>query len=475
MVGDFFGGTSTGIRGSLTIDRLLVVADDLDSPFPLPGANSVLNITEPGPVGMFDTSVASIQEIQQILRAGGALPPATLVGQINDNATLTTSMTVSQIQALLASTPQAYDIISLIAPPGSYANEVNGIFQGRNQATGTTEFDQNGSGALIQNGGDALNGGEDLDAFYFYDYNVNLNVSLPSASGGGVGRLKIAEGGSVLPQNRLYFRYSYFDDVAYTTNGLGISRFTPGFERTFYDNLLSFELRAPFASGTATNITADAGASFGSTESHFGNLTMYLKALLLSRGKLACSGGLGIETPTADGISVTIPGQQPLLTIDNQTVHLQPFLGWLYTPSDKCFLQGFAQFDFAVGGNDVYANLDGNGLSHAGTLYDQDSFFFDLGIGYWLYRNDASKCLTGIIPMLEYHHVTSLSNEGVVNAGPLQIGNFVGDTRISNFVAATTFELNKRNQITVAYAGPLDSSNDRQHQGSFRLMVGQSY
>jgi len=45
MIGDFFGGTPLGIRGSTSLDRLFVFADDLDVPVPLPPVNSVLTVT----------------------------------------------------------------------------------------------------------------------------------------------------------------------------------------------------------------------------------------------------------------------------------------------------------------------------------------------------------------------------------------------------------------------------------------------
>ncbi len=85
-------------------------------------------------------------------------------------------------------------------------------------------------GAILQGGTDSLNGGEDFDAFYFYDYVVRFDTVLADASSGGVGRTKISEGGTVLPQNRIYFRYNYLNGVGYSDNRTQLSRFVPGFE-----------------------------------------------------------------------------------------------------------------------------------------------------------------------------------------------------------------------------------------------------
>ncbi len=193
MIGDYFGGSSTSFRGDSVLDRLFVLADDLDSPNVLPPGGSVLTITEPGPVGIFSSSIGSIQQLQSLLRAGSPIPGAVLQGQVADNATLTTLNTISQIQTQLGATALAYDIIALQAPPGSYNAAVNSVFLTRNAVPGATVYNGVSSGALIQGGVDTLNGGEDLDAFYFYDYIVRFNTALADASSGGVGRLKIAE------------------------------------------------------------------------------------------------------------------------------------------------------------------------------------------------------------------------------------------------------------------------------------------
>lgn len=98
MFGDGFFLRSGPIMGSQTLDRMMVIANDLDAPTPLPAGT--LSITEPGPVGVFDTSLGSIPEIQQLLRAGHPIPSATLIGQVTDNASLTTIDTVHPVDLI---------------------------------------------------------------------------------------------------------------------------------------------------------------------------------------------------------------------------------------------------------------------------------------------------------------------------------------------------------------------------------------
>lgn len=464
MIGDYFVGPAARLSGPFTTDQLLVLADDLDAPAVLPPGGNQLTITETGPVGIFETSLSSIQEVQTLLRAGTPLPPLVNVGNIADDATLTTADTITQIQAQLASTPQGYDIITLLAPPGTYDTGVDAVFAGRNTLGGTTVYNAAGSGAVLQGGVDTLTGGEDFDAYYFYQYQVAVNLLLPQITGGGVGRLKIAEGGSVLPQDRVYFRYSYIDDVATRTGGAGLSRFTPGIERTFGDGLFSFELRAPFA-GTVSSISTDGSQSFGSSNAEFGNMVMYLKALLYDSSDCMISGGIGLEVPTADDIRVSIGGT-PLLEVANYDVHIQPFLGALRYWNDNWFTHGFLQFDLVAGENDIRIN-NGTGLANAGAISDSNYVFADIGLGYWLLRDNTTSGLSGIVPTVELHHTSGLGGGGsaTIASNSLRIPDGTSQT---NIVAGTTIEFGQISHLSIGYAGEL--KDDELADGAIRLM-----
>lgn len=471
MIGDFYGGAPLGFRADATLDHLFVLANDLDAPQALPGSGSVLTLSEPGPVGIFSSSVQSVQQLQALLRAASPIPGASLVGTINDNAVLTSTQNIGQIQTLLASTALPYDIIAIAAPPGSYSAGVNAQFQIRNGIPGISVYNSAKSGALLQAGADTLNG-EDLDAFYFFDYVVRFNTALSDASSGGVGRMKITEGGTILPQDRVFFRYSYFDNVRYA-NGVGLNRYTPGFEKTYFDRLVSLELRAPFATNTTTSSTLT-GDSFGSgSDTRFGNLTLYAKALLIEREQLAMSGGLGILLPTASDINVAYANGASLLKVANDSVHLQPFLGGLYTPSERWYAQGFVQYDIAANGNRVLINSSGTGLSNAGKLTDSSHLYIDGGIGYWAYRNHATRGLSGVIPTVEIHQNIALQAGDAVNAGPFQVGNFGGTSSLTNMVVGSTFEFAQRSQLTVAYTTPIGGGSDRQYNGGLQFFYNQ--
>ena len=473
MIGDFYGG-SLGFGASTVQDRLIVLANDLDAPLVLPGVNSILTISEPGPVGIFSSSLGSIQQLQGLLRAGAPIPPGSLAGTVSDNAVLTTTQTVGQIQTQLASTSLPFDIIVLVPPPATYDQAVSGVFSARNTIPGTTAFNTGNSGAVIQGGIDTLTGGEDLDAYYFYDYVVRFDTALADAASGGVGRMKISEAGTVLPQDRFFFRYSYLDNVRFSHGGQHLNRYLPGFEKALLNGLASIEVRTPFAANTATVSTLNGDAFTNDSQTRFGNLTTYLKGLLLNNGVLAVSGGLGVVAPTASDIRVSYADGTPLLEVANRGVRLQPFLGTLFTPSNRIFVHSFFQHDVAASGNPVFLNSLGTGLSQAGVLTDAPMMFFDVGAGYWLYRDNAGKGLTGIVPMLELHQNLGLRTGDTVSGGPFQVGDFTGNTSLTNLVVATTLEFGLRTQLTAAYVGPIGGGVDRQFDGAMTLMLNQT-
>lgn len=466
MIGDFFNGYRAGGFGSFELDRLVVIANDLDVPGVLPPGGSMLTLTEPGPVGIFSSSVVNVQQLQQLLRAGSPVPPATSVASIADNATMTTTLTVSQIQSLLASTPQAYDIVPLVAPPATYDASVNAAFVARNSLTGITTYNSAGSGALLQGGADTLTGGEDFDAFYFYTYNLAINVPSPGAGLGPVGRLKVADGNSPLPQDRAYFRYGMFNGVPIAPGGVDLDRFTPGFERTFYDRMFSVEMRFPFAASLDSSMVAGP-TGFAGHDVEFGNIAINLKALLHATDRLALSGGLGITIPTANDINVRLPSGTPLLRVENESVHLQPFLAGLYTPNERFFAQGFLQLDIDPNGNALLVN-SGTGLTPIGNLQDSTYLFADLGVGYWVHQSSTS-CLTGIAPTVELHYNTSLQTADNITAGGITIGNFGNNVESLNLTAGATFAFGDATHLTAGYVTPLGA--DRQLDSGFRVLI----
>ncbi len=123
-------------------------------------------------------------------------------------------------------------------------------------------------------------------------------VFAPSPGTTLVGRQKLADNASPLPQDRVFLGDTHFNDVLLTADGVDVDRFAPGFEKTFSDRLFSFEARFPFATTLSSDIVR--GGVTNEDEVEFGNVALTLKALLYQYNGVSIAGGLGLSLPTAD-------------------------------------------------------------------------------------------------------------------------------------------------------------------------------
>ncbi len=305
--------------------------------------------------------------------------------------------------------------------------------------------------------------------------NITLK-DIPSPSTGGiVGVGKMAENTSPMPRDRVFFNYSYFNNVPFTANGINLNRFTPGFEKTFGEGTSSVEVRLPFATTLDSNISAD-GLSDGE-QLEFGNVSIVLKSLLYRDDEFAISGGLQTALPSADPINVNLADGTTVFQVKNQSVHLMPFVGALFTPNDRLFSQAYMQFDFVANGNDVMANLDLTKLRQVGTVQDNTFLYLDWSAGYWTYlAEDESAFLTGVAPMVELHFNQSLQGRDVIRGpGNFQLGTPGRNYSVLNAVIGTTFQFGSQSALTIGYAAPIGSGVDQQFDGEFRMFFNRRF
>lgn len=296
-----------------------------------------------------------------------------------------------------------------------------------------------------------------------------LVFAIPTPSPGSVvGREKIADNTSPIPRDRVFFNYSYFDNVPLAPGGVNVNRFTPGFEKTFFDGLYSFEARFPFASTLDSNILVDGITN--DNEIEFGNVVLYNKLLLYSGPTAAFSAGLGIALPTADDMTIGLLNVPGSVEIRNESVHLLPFVGGVWAPTTRFFVQGFLQADVDANGNPVSVNSFRSGTTGTGRLQDAAFLYADIGAGYWLYRNASPGArLTGIAPMVELHYNRSLESGDVLRSGPFAVGDFAEDIQIVNATIGTTLLLGNQSTLQVAYGAPIGNSTDHVFDGELRV------
>ncbi|MBX9652980.1 hypothetical protein K2Y11_05100 [bacterium] len=301
----------------------------------------------------------------------------------------------------------------------------------------------------------------------------NQTLGISPGTGNGVGRVKLAENTSILPQDRAYFGYQYFQGVP-IGNGTNVNRYVPGFEKTFFNGTTSVEVRVPFA-GTLDS-TQDLN-QIGATNTQLGNVTLFLKGLLYQSDTMAMGGGLSITTPTANDAVVTQNGSE-ILRIKNQGTHLAPYLGVIWMPN-RFFVQMYAQYDVDATGRPVYmANSQTGALQSAGNYNDTSVLFLDWNLGYWIYRN-PSTFVTGIAPIFEVHYNQALGNAdtvtngfsgGNVNGTGLVVTDNNPNYSIVNLTAGTHFVFGQRSTLTLAGVLPATNASNRGFNGEFQVL-----
>ena len=281
---------------------------------------------------------------------------------------------------------------------------------------------------------------------------LGSNISLMLAGGGSY---NVAENNKALPMDRVYFQYNGFANAIPSSLGgpTSLHMYTLGFEKTFFDGLWSIDLRMPFNSGLAFNSN-----TLSSDSGNVGNLSMFLKRLLYKDEGLAIAGGLGVGLPTGSDVITTTQFDQ--LTVQNQAVHLMPFLAFTAAPNEDWFFQAFTQIDFAASGNNVASSQQ-----QFGKYTEQNILHLDTTIGRWFVQNQGYRYLNGIAGVLELHYASSIQNSDnvSVSSGSLLGQINVPDNRFDllNLTSGLHFQLTPLSNFRVGAAVPLRASPDR--------------
>lgn len=458
LVGDGGGPQATG--GRISIGRIMIEAAGLTQ------SGATLTGSGPTQLGNFQASDADLNSIQAINTAG--YPSFTLPTQ--------------PLGAVPGSDPVTLagaGIGGISDPGGAYqaaaqnAFEIDPNLPGTNGIAGTATFNQGASGSLPN--------GSEQDAFLFYDYFIDASILFP---GYAVGFVKLTENMSPIPRDRVYMNYSYFKNANFFGARADANRFTPGFEKTFFDGWTSIEIRAPFA-GTLDNTQSIIGTSTGQAEVsqfrdvQFGNMSVIFKTMLLEQKTWAITGGVQTMLPTADNTFVNGPtatGENiQHVFVANESVHVMPFVGGIWAPNDRFFNQFLFQIDCDANGNPAYVNslqnpaLRGRDLQLAGRSYYPTFMYLSFGTGYWLYKNDAAR-FTGFSPVMELHVNQAFQEFRPIHYQGYQLGQNPGVLSITNALIGCNFEWTTRSTLTFAYVTPLGGGVDRFFDGELRAI-----
>lgn len=299
---------------------------------------------------------------------------------------------------------------------------------------------------------------------------IERSAPLPGAN---VTRFKMAENTSPLPEDRIYFDYSFYGNVPVNTPRVDVNAFTVGFEQTFLGGAMSFEMRLPMASTIGNDLFLDGRPN--PLQGEAGNLAMAVKGLLLNKETFAASAGLAMTAPTAQSTRYFVTGgDDPDFTISNDSVHLMPFVGGLWTPNDRWFAMGYLQVDVDANGYGIFANDDQRVFTPAGRYSEPTLMYIDLSLGHWARRSESPRrLLTGLAYVAELHVNQGLNSSSTASVGGVSIVT----PRIS--VIDATFgahlELRQNTTLTAAYCTPLTNGTDRQFDGQFRCFLNRRF
>lgn len=270
-------------------------------------------------------------------------------------------------------------------------------------------------------------------------------------------RTKLSENFSPEVRDRCFFNYSFFNDAF---GGLGdVSRYILGFEKVLIDDLMSMEVRLPMAGTFSSRQQVDRP---GERDFELGNATVVSKFVLLRSEQFTWTGGTGVTVPFADDARL-LRGEDELLRIENEAVHLLPFTGLLYRLNERTFVQCYTQFDFDMQGNPVLANLSGGPLRGIGRFTDSSIAHADISAHRIVYENRrAASRLKGVIANAELHYTGTLQESDRVAGDGVVVTNLKDNFNVLNGTLGAHFLVGKHLVVTPAMSVPLRDGLDEQ-------------
>ena len=346
------------------------------------------------------------------------------------------------------------------------------------EPTGGTVSFRDSTGA-IQTGAPAFQLRQDITEIVIPSTSTRINMGIN----------KFAEGNSAIPRDRLIFNHSFFDNVPLAQPGVSVNRFTPGFEKTFFDQNASIQVQVPFATTLDTDFLFDGNDNLTErNEVVFGDVGLIFKGVLYEVPSLMVSGGLQVTIPTGEDQTFDIinplNGQRSQFAeIQTESVHVMPYLATLIN-EDRLWVQSVLQFDFDANGSPFLLNQTpfqvGNAastLTRVGRLNEASFVFADFSFAYDLYRSreQTGNGLASFAPVIEFHYNRSISDADSVaiatgnNVDVAQFGATNREFELLNMVIGGSMIWKNGSRLSVGYATPIAGGSDKEFDGELRV------
>jgi hypothetical protein len=197
-------------------------------------------------------------------------------------------------------------------------------------------------------------------------------------------------------QNRIWADYRHWNNAVSMSSGTGflnraVEQYSFGLEKKVLKRT-SMELRVPLIYQFGSGQLDTAGAV------ELGNVSVFMKQVLIQRSRWTISGGVGTSLPTAND-------WQPFgdARLKNNAYYLVSFLGAQWHPNSNTFGHFVVQADVPVEKNELF--FDG---SPSVKVNGQHVIRSGVQLGHWIYRADHGKrpCRFGAFAEVNYAVVT---------------------------------------------------------------------
>lgn len=299
--------------------------------------------------------------------------------------------------------------------------------------------------------------------------------------GGGDRRYKITENVSPIPVDRWFVNYNHFSQPVrnISREGIDVDRVTLGLEKTILNGSSSIEFRLPIVGGLDRSQQLNASGDQSAVE--FGNLNLVFKSILYQCGdQSAITAGLTLNLPTAaDGELLDGTGNL-IAVVDNQSVHLLPFIAYYRQHSSRTWSTAIMQFDFDVNGTTFLLPDDMGGSDiKFGRYQEQNFLYLDYSLGHWFYE-DCSGCgfIRRAAVIGELHYSTTINDTDTASAGPTMgdvVTNPFNRIDVLNATAGLRFQLGDNYLLTAAAVAPLKDGENKLFDSEIAILLTRRY
>lgn len=258
----------------------------------------------------------------------------------------------------------------------------------------------------------------------------------------GVRTFKVSENQSVLPRDRIFVNYNWFNDIGGATN---LGRTQLGAEKRV-GRRASVGVRLPVYFVDPGTVGGASTFGLGTTQfTDVGDLVVTFKYLLRQSAYGAVAVGTAYQIPTGPATIGDVDASYT--TQASHRGSIQPYLGALRWFNDTWFLHGFVAADVPI-------DLD-----------DATMLFTDVGIGNYFYTCGGRR-VRAVVPTMEAHINSPLNNRTVLNSAGTGPATFYND---QVFLTSAVTLLMPKSTLALGVVAPVGNQDSASWDYEFQV------